>query len=53
MKNIFLQNFSKIEIPRNIKFLNWRFINNPSVNYHIYKILDDSEIFSYFVLKIL
>ncbi len=51
-ENLAIQNLSQIEVPRTNKFMSWRFINHPSVNYHIYKILDGSDQSSYFVLKI-
>ena len=45
-------NFS-ITIKKNMKYLNWRFIEHPSVNYRVFLINDkDSDLItSYFVLK--
>ena len=41
----------KIMIPRTEKYLNWRFIKNPEVKYHCYKLLKDDKLLGYFILK--
>ena len=41
----------KAMIPRTEEYLNWRFIKNPEVNYHCYKLLKNDKLLGYFVLK--
>ena len=41
----------KIMIPRTENYLNWRFIKNPEITYHCYKLLKKDKLLGYFILK--
>ena len=42
---------NKYVIERTTDYLNWRFFENPEINYTVYEIINDEEIQGYFVLK--
>jgi len=45
------QNY-QVVVPRTKEFLNWRFINNPEINYKIFSINNDKELLGYIIVKI-